>query len=197
MAKVIRYKANTKRKLGFKRVLTDLQESQGQLNLFQVQNQKESKLKSLRHLDPFQQALQLDEKNIDLSEKLYLESIEQNISVSDAYCNLGILQAQKGNTAKAIDCFTNALAKDPRHVEAHYNLANMYFDAGNYALAGTHYKIASEMDITFPEIYFNLALASLALDDKKEAIAALKTYLLFSFTEEPKEASYLLALLES
>ena len=161
LPKVIRYKANTKRKLGFKRALTDLQESKGQLNLFQVQNQKESKLKSLRHLDPFQQALQLDDKNIELSEKLYLESIEQNISVSDAFCNLGILQAQKGNTTKAIDCFTKALAKDPRHVEAHYNLANMYFDAGNYALAGTHYKIASEMEVTFPEIYFKIYIMML------------------------------------
>lgn len=197
MAKLVRYKADTKRKLGFKKALKEQLETSGQLDLFQTQPPKESKLKSLRHLDPFQQALQLENINPELAEKLYHEAIEHDTSVPDAYCNLGIIQAQKGNTPQAINCFTKALAKDPRHVEAHYNLANMYYDAGNFTLAVTHYKIASEMETVFPEIYFNLALASLAIDDKEDAIEALKKYTSCSFEEAPSEATFLLELLQA
>ena len=65
----------------------------------------------------------------------YLKAIESKDSIADAYCNLGILESQDKNYSKAIDCFTLCLKEDPRHFEAHYNLANLYAEIGNFMFA--------------------------------------------------------------
>ena len=88
----------------------------------------------------------------------YLEAINEGDNVAEAYCNLGIIESQKGNTAKAFDCFTTSLKHDPRHSEAHYNLGNLYFDLNDFRLAQIHYEMAGEVDPTFANAYFNLAL---------------------------------------
>ncbi len=173
MAKLIPYKPDTERKLGFRKVRKGLTgDDSGQLDLFRQQRA----IQALRHLDPFEKALELDEKNEDLAIKLYHEAIRSSVSVADAWCNLGIIYARRGDTGGAIDCFTNALVSDPRHTEAHYNLANMYYDAGNYQLALAHYEIANRMEDAFPEIRYNLALTHLCLNNHDLAIDLLNQY---------------------
>jgi hypothetical protein len=41
------------------------------------------------------------------------------------------------------------LKNEPRHVEAHYNLANLYFDAGDLQLAKLHYESAADSRLLF------------------------------------------------
>ena len=198
VAKMIPYRPGPNRKLGLKKVRKDqsLLESEGQLNLFQPKKVNTS-IKRIHNLDPFEQALQLDGKNEELAEKLYLEAINRQVSAADALCNLGILRARRGDTAKAVDCFTGALRADPRHAEAHYNLANMYYDAGSTDLAITHYEIASEMDHPFAEIFFNLALAYLSNGQKEQAKRQLESFLNVCDDGEAREAERLLQLLTS
>ncbi len=194
VAKMIPYKPGPNRKLGLKRVNKDSSlEGEGQLNLFKAGHET-ANLKRIHHLDPFERALQIDGKNDHLAEKLYLEAVERSECKADAYCNLGILRARKGETAKAVQCFTLALKENPRHAEAHYNLANMFYDAGNIELAITHYEIAAEMD-SFSEIHFNLALAYLSSSRTDEAKAALEIYLKSCSEPEAAEARPLLNLL--
>ena len=194
---MIQYKPDTHRKLGFKKVRKDEEEGDDtQLNLFVQDKDPDKTIQILRHLDPFEKGLQLDEKNPAIAEKLYLEAIENGVSVADAHCNLGILHARTGATAKAITSFTKALVQDPSHLEGHYNLANMYYDAGNFYLAATHYEVALELDGAFPEIAFNLALAHISLDQREDAINALETYLSLSPSDETKEAKLMLQLLQ-
>lgn len=198
MAKVVQYKPDPGRKLGFKKVSKESRKGvSGQLDLFSQTNKEKSPIQMLRHLDPFEKGLNLDDKNDSMAEVLYLQSIEQGISVADAYCNLGIIYARRGQTSKAISHFTNALKEDPRHVEGHYNLANMYYDAGNYPLAQTHYEIALELEDGFPEIHYNLALTDICLDDKESAIAHMRSYVELSCEEQKDEAQRLLSMLES
>jgi tetratricopeptide (TPR) repeat protein len=194
MAKLISYNPDRERKLGFRKVIKEEQaeEDGSQLNLFQEHRD----VQILRHLNPFEKGLQLDEKNEELAEKLYQESIRTGVAVADAYCNLGILYAGKGQTAKAIDSFTHALIKDPRHTEAHYNLANMYYDAGNYQLALTHYEVASHMEDAFPEIIYNLALTQLCLDNRTEALTYLQKYIKMSDVSDTDKANRLVVLLK-
>jgi tetratricopeptide (TPR) repeat protein len=193
MAKLIPYKPDTERKLGFRKVRKDVvDEELPQLDLFR----QERDVQILRHLDPFEKGLQLDEKNEGLAEKLYLEAIRNSISVADAYCNLGIIYARRGETVKAIDSFTNALVKDPRHTEAHYNLANMYYDAGNYQLALTHYEVALRMEAIFPEIAYNLALTYLCLNRREKAIETLEKYLEMEEGSDQHQARKLINLLQ-
>ena len=54
--------------------------------------------------------------------------------------------------------FTLSLKNDPRHVEAHYNLANLYYDAGDLQLAKLHYEAAAQIEPGFSLVYFNLSL---------------------------------------
>ena len=192
MAKLIPYQPDTERKLGFRKVRKDHAEDQEQqLDLFRHQRD----IQKIRHLDPFEKGLQLDERNDDLAEKLYLEAIRNSISVADAFCNLGIIYAGRGGTAQAIDCFTNALIQDPRHTEAHYNLANMYYDAGNYQLALTHYEVAFRMEGSFAEITYNLALTHLCLHNRDKAVYFLRKYVEQAEPPDQVQAQKLISLL--
>lgn len=194
---MIQYRPDTHRKLGFRKVRKEQDNAdETQLNLFVRDRDPEKTIQILRHLDPFEKGLHLDEKNPVLAEKLYLEAIENGISVADAHCNLGILHARGGSTSKAIASFTKALVEDPSHLEGHYNLANMYYDAGNYYLAATHYEVALELDGAFAEIAFNLSLAHISLDQRDAAIAALEKYMKLTEDEDIKEAQLLLQLLQ-
>ena len=89
---------------------------------------------------PFEYALLLDERGDPAAVNFYMKAIAEENCAADAYCNLGILQSKQGNTATALDCFTNSLKHNPRHSEAHYNLANIYFEQNDFRLAQVHYE---------------------------------------------------------
>ena len=204
MAKLIRYQPGNQRKLGFRKVKPsreDLMEHQGQLNLFDRAPNQYARLRTIRsrpagdQSNPFEVALELDDKEDKRAEQYYLEAIDKGISVADAWCNLGILLAKKGETSKSIDAFTKALVIEPRHSESHYNLANMYFDAGNYELAKSHYEIALEIDPDFQEACYNVALSFIALNKPEEAQKWLKRFLALAGAEDQTTARKLLSLL--
>ena len=162
-------------KLGYKRVRRrKIPEDPGQLNLFaQV---TAPILNFASSLSPFEQALLFDERGDAKAAELYLKAIENLDCVADAYCNLGILESQGGNTTKAFDCFTSALKEDPRHSEAHYNLGNLYFELNDFRLAQVHYEMAAEVDPSFANTFFNLALILSINKDFTAAISALTKY---------------------
>jgi tetratricopeptide (TPR) repeat protein len=163
-------------KFGYKRVRRRAQppEDPGQLHLFPQPTAQI--LSFVPDLSRFEQALMLDERGDVKAAELYRRAIEEHDCVADAYCNLGILESQKGNTSKAFDCFTIALKHDPRHSEAHYNLGNLYFDVNDLRLAQIHYEIAAEVDPMFPNVYFNLALVQAINNDLAAAVNALTKY---------------------
>lgn len=127
-------------------------------------------------LSPFEQALLGDEQSAPNVAELYRKAIEEQDSVDDAHCNLGIIESKRGNISAAFDCFTTALKCNPRHLEAHYNLGNLYFDVNELRLAQIHYEMAVEIDPLFPNVYFNLALARAINNDLAAAAAALTRY---------------------
>ena len=95
---------------------------------------------------------------------------------ADAYCNLGILEYESGNTVKAIDSFTRSLKSEPRHFESHFNLANLYSELGNLPLAKTHYEFANELNPEFPDTRFNLGLVYAMTRNFKSALKILSEY---------------------
>src|SRR5688572_5124764 len=122
MAKVVKFTSITQEKFGFQQARKrkgNAQEKRGQLNLFSG-----AKIIKLNQLSCFEEALMLDDQgNTKDAKKKYIQAIEEQDALADAYCNLGILESQEGNFAKAIDCFTLCLKYEPRQYEAHYNLA--------------------------------------------------------------------------
>ena len=140
----------------------------------------------------FEQALLWDERGNSKAAECYQKAIEENDCVADAYCNLGIIESQKGNTTKAFDCFTTSLKHDPRHSEAHYNLGNLYFDVNDFRLAQVHFEMAGEVDPSFANVYFNLALVQAITNDFTAAISALTKYQELVSEDEGRNADELL-----
>jgi tetratricopeptide (TPR) repeat protein len=146
-------------------------ELQGQLSLFRAEATRLARL-----LTPFEEALLLHEHGDATAADHYAEAINNGDNVAEAYCNLGIINLEQGELAKALDNFTLSLKNDPRHVEAHYNLANLYYDVSNLQLAKLHYEAAAQIEPGFSLVYFNLSLVYHKLGDKVSASTALNKY---------------------
>src|SRR3954470_20574776 len=183
-------------KLGYKRVKKrkDPAENPDQLHLFAQPTAQI--LQFVPELSRFEHALLLDEHGDPKAAELYAKAIEEHDCIADAYCNLGIIESQKGSTTKAFDCFTTSLKHDPRHSEAHYNLANLYFDLNDFRLAQIHYQMAAEVDPDFANVYFNLALVQVISNDPRAAITALSKYQQLVPEDEGRKAAELLRNLE-
>lgn len=143
-------------------------------------------------LTPFEEALILDEKGDPKAKDAYQNAINLNDFIADAYCNLGILEYESGNTIKAIDAFTKSLKEEPRHFESHYNLANLYSELGNLPLAKTHYEFARELKPDFPDLCFNLGLVYAMIRDFESAIKILSEYKDMVSPEESTNAEKLI-----
>jgi tetratricopeptide (TPR) repeat protein len=190
MTKVIQFPGSSPEKFGFKPVRKKRKstgETGGQLDLFSG-----GKVRSLHPLSVFEEALMLDEQGDTRARKHYIKAIESGDSVADAYCNLGILESEEKNHIKAIDCFTKSLKEDPRHFEAHYNLANLYAEIGNLPLAKVHYQMSITVEPEFPNSYFNLALTLAMNKEVEEAIRALLIYRDLVTQEDRRQAEDLI-----
>ncbi len=197
MTKVVKFTAAvTPEKFGLQRALkkkgTAVQKP-GQLNLFSG-----GKVVRLNQLTHFEEALMLDDQgNAKAAKEKYLKAIEEQDSLADAYCNLGILESQDGNYARAIDCFTLCLKYEPRQYEGHYNLANLFAEAGNFALAKMHYQISIELEPRFCNNYFNLGLMLAISKEFNEALDVLRQYRQLAPCEEHKQTDELIRQLLS
>jgi Flp pilus assembly protein TadD len=52
----------------------------------------------------------------------------------------------------------------------------MYFDVNDLRLAQLHYELAAEVDPSFPNVYFNLALVQAINNEIADAVTALTKY---------------------
>ncbi|MEO8428214.1 MAG: tetratricopeptide repeat protein [Verrucomicrobiota bacterium] len=191
MAQILKFPAQAS-KFGYKRVkkCAKAAENPDQLHLFPQRTAQI--LNFAPESSRFEQALVLDERGDPKAAGLYAKAIEEHDCVADAYCNLGIIESQKGNTTKAFDCFTTSLKHNPRHSEAHYNLGNLYFEVNDFRLAQVHYEMAGEVEPSFANVYFNLALVQAIRNDLGAAISALTKYQELVSEDEARNADELL-----
>lgn len=148
-------------------------ELQGQMSLFRAEA---GQVQVSRLLTPFEEALVLHEQGDPTAAEFYQQAIVEGDNVAEAYCNLGIIELDRGDTIGALENFTQSLKNDPRHVEAHYNLANLYYDAGDFPLARLHYEAAIQIEPNFSLVYYNLALVYHRLNNVEGARQSLNKY---------------------
>ena len=148
-------------------------ELQGQMSLFRAEP---GQVQVSRLLTPFEEALVLHEQGDLTAGEFYQQAIAEGDNVAEAYCNLGIIELDTGDTIGALENFTQSLKNDPRHVEAHYNLANLYYDAGDFPLARLHYEAAIQIEPNFSLVYYNLALVYHRLNKVEAARQSLTKY---------------------
>lgn len=194
MANIIKFPVAPS-KFGFKRVKKSKRdpEAHGQMNLFSTPKAKILTLTT--QMSFFEEALMRDERGEREAEEFYLKAIESGDNAADAYCNLGIIESEKGETAKAFDCFTRSLELEPRHFESHYNLGNLYFDLNDLKLAKTHYELSLTIDPNFANAHFNLGLVMTILEDYHNAVATLRRYRSLAGENEGVKADDLLSTL--
>lgn len=199
MTRVIQFPLKSEGKFGLKpaqKKKSKKVEDTTQLNIFQ--SLQEAKVISLTSSGAFDRAIQLHDKSPNQALVLYTQSIDQEEHVADSYCNSGILFASQEDNAKAIDAFTKALHEEPRHFEAHFNLANIYADEGNQSLSELHYRIATEIEPEDPNIFYNLSLVCALQEKYSASLDSLNTYFSLKATDViDKEAQQLLAILQS
>ncbi len=175
MAKIIPYQTQRFQPIDYKRADDPaLTQAAGQLDLFNTGNEQAVQLPLAQNT--FDLALKLDLRNDPSAERYYLKSIENHESTAHALCNLGVMAAHKQKMALAVDFFTKALIEEPRHIESHFNLANVYFIAGNIPLSILHFQVVIQIAPEFKDVYFNLGLAYLELEDFKAARINLQHY---------------------
>src|SRR5881296_2093934 len=96
MGQILKFPGQTS-KLGYKRVkrraLAD--ENPDQLHLFPRPTAQI--LTFTPDLSRFEQALMLDERSDPKAAELYVRAIEEHDCVADSWCNLGIIESQRGN----------------------------------------------------------------------------------------------------
>jgi tetratricopeptide (TPR) repeat protein len=191
MAQILKFPVQAS-KFGFKRVnkRAKVADNPNQLHLF-LQPAAQI-LNFAPELSCFEQALMWDERGDGKAAELYRKAIEEQDCAADAYCNLGIIESKLGKTAKAFDCFTTALKCNPRHSEAHYNLGNLYLDVNDFRLAQIHYEMSVEVEPSFPNVYFNLALVQAINNDLGAAVNALTRYRELVPEDEGRNAEELL-----
>jgi len=186
MTKIVKLSTHPTTRLGLKRVRKRKKktpEDYGQLNIF-TPSKPTGKVVQFVSIGSFEEALNLDEQgDLEGASDVYKSAIQMGDRVADAYCNLGILESQN-NTIKAIDCFTRSLKSMPRHFQSHYNLANLYSEEKNYALARLHYELAIEIAPDFPNAYYNLGLALALMKNYSEAIQILTKYKSLALPDE-------------
>lgn len=174
MGKVIPYNSNSFKPLDYKRVDEKTTTDHGQLNLFDVPKEEAILLPIADTV--FDLALKLDLRQDPSAERFYLKAIEKNENTADSLCNLGVIAAHKENMLDAVDCFSKALVEDPRHVESHFNIANVYFALRNYPLATLHYQLVTRIAPGFADGYFNLGLTLLEREELASAKEAFEKY---------------------
>ena len=145
----------------------------------------------------FEEALKLDEQGSTEAERFYLLAIENDQSIEDSLCNLGILKSGQEDHTQAINYLTQCLKKNPRHFEAHYNLGNVYSDLGNLELAKVHYELSVEIEPQYPNSYYNLGLTLISLKKYKEAISQINKYVELAPSSEHKVANELIKTLNA
>jgi tetratricopeptide (TPR) repeat protein len=154
----------------------------GQLNLF---SEKGGQLIALPvHISPFEEALILHEQGDPRAVEMYHKAIQTGECVSDAHCNLGIMDYEAKDIPKAFDRFTSALRYDPRHFESHFNLAHLYFEAGDFRLARLHYDLSAVIEPGNAGVHFNLGLIYAIDGNLSSAITSLNKAKEFATQEE-------------
>jgi Tfp pilus assembly protein PilF len=78
---------------------------------------------------------------VKLAETLLGKAVQLDPKLGEAYVQLGILRAERGESANAMDCYQKAIAGNPNLAEAHFRLAQAYKRAGENENSESEFQI--------------------------------------------------------
>jgi tetratricopeptide (TPR) repeat protein len=114
-----------------------------------------------------------DEGEVDLAKQLLSDATAQGRPSFAAHYGLGWVFAAQKNSRRALSEFKRALSVRPSP-EAHYALANLYYELNRDSLAERHLRKATQMDGEYHEAFYLLAQVYERTERKQLAREALR-----------------------
>jgi len=106
-------------------------------------------------------------------EKFYLNELKYTSSSVRIYNNLGMYYADKGDYAKTVYYYNEAIKTDDRYPQPHHNLANLYLEQGQYDKAVEELYRALKID---PNFIYSLSRLYEIYDETGHSDEAEKVY---------------------
>ena len=108
---------------------------------------------------------------------LYTEVVERGTAgVAEAYHNLGIIYAGRGEVEKAVTTQQHAIAADPNFVDAHYHLGVLYSRKQDWQAAIDAYQKTVTLTPTMPNAYYQLSRCYRQTGNISEAEKAMQRF---------------------
>ncbi len=108
------------------------------------------------------------------AEKWLRRAIEMQPDHPGAQRQLDRALRRQGRGGQVADRWTARLDEDPRDVEAHLHLGNLYFEQQDYDRAATHYMAIVDIDPAVAAAHFNLGVIAIRRDDLARAHTNLR-----------------------
>ena len=105
------------------------------------------------------------------------QAVKESPDSYDSHYLLALTLTETGDLKEAIDEFKKAIAlatSDDSKIVANYNMANAYFDLGDYQNAADAYHNSLKIDGTLSKVHNNLGLALVGLKRTSDAAAEFK-----------------------
>lgn len=116
----------------------------------------------------YNKAIALKELNrIDEAVTAYEEALRFDVTYLPAWKNLGAIEAQRGNTARAIEVFTQAVELSPADAEMRFNLALQLKETKNFTEAAVQLNRAIQLRKEYVKAIDLLAEIAAETNDKR------------------------------
>lgn len=150
-----------------------------QLNACSVTSDSESYLDSSTTKSGAYTSAVAEMKSGDLhkARNLFIEAINMQPNLSDAYVNLGIIFIQNKSFTEAENSFNQALTINPNNIYALNQIGFLYRQQGDFSKAKASYIKAIDINSNYAYAHLNLGiLYDLYLYDLESAIEQYKIY---------------------
>jgi len=104
------------------------------------------------------------------------QRLENPKSASDFFAK-GSVERERGDRARAIANYTQAIARNPNYADAYYQRGNARYDRGDKQGALTDYDLALKLDPTYANAYYQKAVILYNQGNKKAALSSFDRYI--------------------
>ena len=100
----------------------------------------------------------------------------ETMNVAELHYFMGTLLEDAKQDQRSVSAYQFAIKRDPKHVQAHHNLARVLTRLGKHSVAATYYQKALSLNPNDLELFFETATALYGLSQVERAVTMLQTH---------------------